>query len=416
MNSEKSIKGMEYYSAYGIKDNLNNIPHTSIVILTYNNLEYNKLCIDSIRKYTRKGTYEIVIVDNNSTDGTKEWLKTQNNLKIIFNDENDGFPKGCNQGINASEKNNDILLLNNDTIVTPNWLDNLKICLYSSKNIGSVGSVTNSCSNHQTVQAEYNNINEMIDFAEKYNKSNPSLWEERVRLVGFCMLIKREVVNKIGLLDEIFTPGNFEDDDYSFRMRSAGYKLILCKDSYIHHFGSTSFNKDNQKYAELLNTNREKFKTKWGVDPHSIIDEQITNLSDSNTKIDDRNLKFLLRRIENNIEYDESLSEVLDNIYEDDFDYDSIVMSIDKHIIKKEMLLNAIALGCYKEGMVDFSLRLLMKSYEINLADKDTIYNIAYIAGKIGEKELAISFLNSARDKDDEMLDLLHDIMEEANE
>lgn len=395
---------------------MNNIPNTSIVILTYNNLEYNKLCIDSIRKYTRKGTYEIVIVDNNSTDGTREWLKTQNDLKVIFNDENTGFPKGCNQGINASEKNNDILLLNNDTIVTPNWLENLKICLYSSKNIGSVGAVTNSCSNHQTVQAEYKNIQEMMEFAEKYNKSNSSLWEERVRLVGFCMLIKREVVDKIGLLDEIFTPGNFEDDDYSLRIRNAGYKLILCKDSFIHHFGSASFNKNNQKYAELLNTNRRKFRKKWGIDPYSIIDEQIINISDSNDKGDDRNLKFLLRRIENNIEYDESLSEILDNIYKENFDYDSIAMSIDRHIIKKEMLLNTIALECYKEGMIDLSLKLLMKSYEINHEDKDTIYNIAYIADKIGEKELAISFINSASDKDDEMLDLRNELMEEADE
>ncbi|MDF2520933.1 MAG: hypothetical protein K0R84_1561, partial [Clostridia bacterium] len=93
----------------------NKVPKTSIIILTYNNLEYNKLCIESIREYTQKGTYEIIIVDNHSTDGTVEWLKEQKDLRLILNDENQGFPKGCNQGIEMAEEGNDILLLNNDT-------------------------------------------------------------------------------------------------------------------------------------------------------------------------------------------------------------------------------------------------------------------------------------------------------------
>lgn len=112
---------------------------TSIIVLTYNNLDYNQICLESIRKYTTANTYEIIVVDNNSTDGTREWLKEQNNIKPILNDENLDFPKGCNLGINASEKDNDILFLNNDTKVTPRWLDNLKICLYSDDKIGATG-------------------------------------------------------------------------------------------------------------------------------------------------------------------------------------------------------------------------------------------------------------------------------------
>ena len=66
---------------------------TSIIILTYNNLMYNIICIDSIRKYTKKDTYEIIVVDNNSTDGTREWLKEQKDIIVILNDENVGFQK-----------------------------------------------------------------------------------------------------------------------------------------------------------------------------------------------------------------------------------------------------------------------------------------------------------------------------------
>lgn len=95
------------------------IRKTSIIILTYNNLVYNRICVDSIRKYTKENTYEIVVVDNNSTDGTREWLKEQKDIVAIFNEENVGFPKGCNIGIAAAGKENDILFLNNDTVVTP---------------------------------------------------------------------------------------------------------------------------------------------------------------------------------------------------------------------------------------------------------------------------------------------------------
>ncbi|WP_366923002.1 glycosyltransferase [Metallumcola ferriviriculae] len=246
-------------------------PLTSIVILTYNNLEYSKLCIDSIRKYTAIDSYELIVVDNHSADGTVQWLKEQRDIRCIFNKENYGFPKGCNQGIQIAAGDS-ILLLNNDTVVTPNWLDNLKAALDSSKDIGAVGAVTNSCSNYQVVPAQYTNLEEMFRFANKYNVSDANKWEERLRLVGFCMLIRKEVVDKVGLLDEQFTPGNFEDDDYSLRVRQAGYRLLLCKDTFIHHFGSASFGKRSEAYNQLLRTNSKKFQAKWGVDPYHFIE------------------------------------------------------------------------------------------------------------------------------------------------
>ncbi|WP_273226425.1 glycosyltransferase [Geosporobacter ferrireducens] len=241
---------------------------TSIVLLTFNQLSYTKLCIDSIRKYTDEGTYEIIVVDNHSTDGTVEWLKEQKDIRAVFNNENLGFPKGCNQGIKIAQGDS-ILLLNNDVIVTPNWLSNLSTCLYSAEDIGAVGAVTNSCSNYQTIPIPYKTIAEIVPFAQKNNISNSALWEERSRLIGFCLLIKREVVEKIGLLDEQFSPGNFEDDDYCYRIRKAGYRLMLCKDAFIHHFGSASFSKNRQEFGDILSVNRKKFIDKWGFDPWS---------------------------------------------------------------------------------------------------------------------------------------------------
>ncbi|KPI57229.1 glycosyl transferase [Clostridioides difficile] len=235
---------------------------TSIIILTYNQLEYTKICIESIRKFTNPDSYEIIIIDNNSTDGTINWLKTQEDVTVIYNNENLGFPKGCNQGIKIAKGDN-ILLLNNDTIVTPNWLSNMNKALWSSKEIGAVGTVSNYCSYNQEIHANYNNIEEMLEFAYNFNKSNTSLWYYRNKLIGYCLMIKKEVLDKVGLLDEIFTPGNFEDDDISFRMLLSGYKLFLCKDTFIHHFGSISFKSSNNSYHELLKVNSNKFKDKW---------------------------------------------------------------------------------------------------------------------------------------------------------
>lgn len=235
---------------------------TSIIILTYNQLEYTKICIESIRKFTNPDSYEIIIIDNNSTDGTINWLKTQEDVTVIYNNENLGFPKGCNQGIKIAKGDN-ILLLNNDTIVTPNWLFNMNKALWSSKEIGAVGTVSNYCSYNQEIHVNYNNIEEMLEFAYNFNKSNTSLWYYRNKLIGYCLMIKKEVLDKVGLLDEIFTPGNFEDDDISFRMLLSGYKLFLCKDTFIHHFGSISFKSSNNSYHELLKVNSNKFKDKW---------------------------------------------------------------------------------------------------------------------------------------------------------
>ena len=240
-----------------------NVMATSIIILTFNKLEFTKKCIESIRKYTKNQSYEIIVVDNNSTDGTVQYLKSQVDLKVIYNKQNVGFPKGCNLGIGISEKENDILLLNNDTIVTSNYLENLNRCLNSDERIGAVGPITNSSPYYQAVDVKFENSDQMQEIAKNINISNKELWEERQKLIGFCMLIKREALEKVGLLDEQFSPGNYEDDDYSIRLIKNGYRIILAKDTFIYHYGGASF-ENNNKYISILQNNEKKFKEKWG--------------------------------------------------------------------------------------------------------------------------------------------------------
>ncbi|BCZ46681.1 hypothetical protein psyc5s11_27480 [Clostridium gelidum] len=237
--------------------------NVSIIILTYNNIDYNMQCIQSIREYTEKGTYEIVVVDNGSTDGTREWLKKQTDLKLVFPDYNTGFPKGCNLGIEAAEKENDILLLNNDIVVTPHWLNNLSNCLCSDESIGAVGPTTNYAWNNQSISVPYESIEDMIKFAETINNSDENKWEPKVKLIGFCMLIKRQVLNIIGLLDERFSPGHYEDDDLCMRIIESGYKLFQCNDCFIHHYGSATFKNEPNKFNNFIAINAQKFIEKW---------------------------------------------------------------------------------------------------------------------------------------------------------
>jgi len=237
---------------------------TSIIVLSYNNLELLKNCIESIRKYTKKEDYELIVVDNNSNEEVKEYLKKQDDIILKLNDENYGYPKGCNIGITLASKDNDILLLNNDTIVTTNWLENLRKCLYSRDDIGVVGPVCGKIDNLQYLELKYKDFEEMQEKAKENNISDPNRWEEKVFLIGYCILMKREVFDKVGYLDENYTPGYIEDNDYSLRILKAGYKLYLCHDCYIYHHLGVEFRKDLSKLRQILDKNRAYFYLKWG--------------------------------------------------------------------------------------------------------------------------------------------------------
>ena len=249
---------------------------TSIVILSYNTLQYLKLCLESIRRYTEPGSYELIIVENASRDGSAEWLRQDQDrvrdMKVIFNRENVGFPKGCNQGM-ALASGEEILLLNSDTIVTPRWLTQLRCALYADERNGAVSCAANQVSNYQQVKTDgYSDFAGLLSFAERFNHTDPAKWERRTMLVGFCFFLRRSVYESLGGFDERFSPGNFEDADYSIRMLQAGYHLIFAGDTFIHHFGSASFAKKTaesaepiSKYNKLLVRNRRKFYEKWDV-------------------------------------------------------------------------------------------------------------------------------------------------------
>lgn len=239
---------------------------TSIVILTYNELPLTKQCLASINNYTEQKDIEIIVVDNGSNDGTIDYLKSIPSLKIILNEKNLGFAKGCNQGLDIAT-GDQVLFLNNDTIVTKNWLKPLVSLLHSDEKIGMVGPVSNYVSGSQQINVNYTNIEGIDGFTSSYCESQAGKSRRVLRLVGFCLLVKKEVIKKIGKFDERFEYGSFEDDDFCLRTLSSGYELRIALDSFVHHHGHATFTANHEiDIYNLYNLNRKKFIDKWKVD------------------------------------------------------------------------------------------------------------------------------------------------------
>lgn len=239
---------------------------TSIIIPTYNERQLLMDCIYSIREHTRI-PYEIIVVDNASTDGTLDDL-IREGISFVSFPENKGFPAACNAGLKLA-RGSSLLLLNNDVLLTPNWLDHLLTCLYHQSDIGIVGPMTNYASGVQQMKEPYTNMEDMI---LKFNVGNRGKYLEVKRLIGFCFLFKREVMDRIGKLDERFSPGHYEDDDFCYRARKAGYRLMVAEDTFIFHHGSASFGKKSEGQLQaIVERSRNLFIEKWGVDPREFM-------------------------------------------------------------------------------------------------------------------------------------------------
>lgn len=245
---------------------------TSIVILTYNELSVTKKCVQSIRRHTPE-PHEIIFIDNGSTDSTVKWLRNQiqqsQNYRLIENKTNLGFAKGCNQGIEAS-KGEYILLLNNDVVVADGWLAGLVQCHRYAPDAGIVGPMTNNISGPQQINDDsYRSVDFLDKFAAQFQGKHLHRRIPLRRIVGFCMLFKRTLTEQIGMLDESFGTGNFEDDDYCLRAALAGYKNYIAGDVFIHHYGSRSFIGNKINYGAAISDNRKIIDKKWTLNTTS---------------------------------------------------------------------------------------------------------------------------------------------------
>ena len=241
---------------------LNN-PLASIVLLNYNGLTSIAQCLSSIARNTPE-RHEIIVVDNASTDGSLGFLRKLDNITLVENETNRGCPGARSQGISIA-RGDYVILLDNDTVVTHGWLTTLIEHAELDEKIGIIGPRSNYVSGAQIVtDAHYESIPELESFARRHASQHRGELSPSSRLVGFCMLIRRVVIDRIGNIDGSFGKFGFEDDDFVWRAQIAGFKTVIANDVFVHHTGGPQGRGDSSYNKQLLDA-WEVFKKKWNI-------------------------------------------------------------------------------------------------------------------------------------------------------
>ncbi len=241
-------------------------PDITVVLLTFNEWEVTELCLRSLAYAQKKNpqlSVEYLVVDNDSKDGTPDRIAQIPGLRLIRNPKNVGFAAGNNVGIKAA-RGRDVVILNNDTVVAPDWLVRMADHARSVPDAGIIGPSTNTETGQSIIGARYNSIGELFAFNEELAGKQRGMWDTVNKISGLCMYLPRRTLDAVGLLDQGYGIGYFEDDDYCLRTQEAGLKLVWAKDTYVHHFGSMSFEGNSLRRDKFLEKGMSHFVFKWG--------------------------------------------------------------------------------------------------------------------------------------------------------
>lgn len=243
----------------------------SILIPCCGMLEYTKLCVASVLKHSRS-PYELIFLDIGSLDGTADFLAGIRmalsgvvRVEIVRTATDLGIKDACRDSLREI-RGEYLCLLNNDTVVTPGWLNAMTALAAMSPGIGLVGPMSNYAAPPQLVESvpyrveprkglSHASVTEKSDhdlvdvsavtaYCHEFREKHKGKWLETDRLGGFCLLLKREVFKKLnnqGELDKYTDLSLFDTDVLSMKARQAGYTLAVCRDLYIHHFGTRTF-------------------------------------------------------------------------------------------------------------------------------------------------------------------------------
>lgn len=236
-----------------MKSNKDMGPKIDIIIPVYNALDKLKVCVDSIKCHTDLKTTRVIFVDDKSTDdNVRVYLRSlvSDSMVLIENDGNLGFSGSVNRGISYSD--HDVILLNSDTIVTKGWVEKMEACAYSDQAIATVTPLSNNatiCS--IPVFCKKNEVPEGLtvdEYADIIEHCSFHAYPRITVAVGFCMYIKREVINVVGVFDQkSFGRGYGEENDFCFRAEQLGYHHVMCDDTYVFHDETASFQSEEKR-------------------------------------------------------------------------------------------------------------------------------------------------------------------------
>jgi O-antigen biosynthesis protein len=234
----------------------------SVLIPCCGGLEYTRLCVPALLRHSR-APFEVLFLDVGSLDGTAEYLAgvaaaAQVRVEVVRAATDLDIPRACAEILRRA-RGEYLALLNNDTLVPPGWLQQLTALVSMSFGMGLAGPMSNYAAPPQLVEAVPYRVGPkkgarlqggsgpwlveteaVMGYAQKYREEHKGKWQEAERLGGFCLLLKREVLGRIGPLGEEGL-GLFDTDLLSVKARQAGYTLAVCRDLFVHHFGTRSF-------------------------------------------------------------------------------------------------------------------------------------------------------------------------------
>lgn len=251
-----------------IADHLASSCHmSSIVVVTYNSADFIKPCLDSISAYTDDANYEVIVVDNASTDDTVAIVSDIEDrdprVKLIRLSQNTGFAAGNNRGVEVA-RGEFLVLLNADTMVTPGWLHRLRRHLQDDASIGLICPVTNHAGNEARVEVTYRDAIEMEAFARRRAQAFHGQRTSIPMVPLFCGALSAALYREVGGLDESYGIGMFEDDDFSQRIRLMNKSIVCAEDCFVHHFGQGSFGGlQSDKYEQLFRQNKDIYEARW---------------------------------------------------------------------------------------------------------------------------------------------------------
>lgn len=267
----------------------------SVIIPVFNAYEDLKKCIESVLKHLNSKNRVFIINDRSTDSRVPVFLNSisHKNVIIINNDINLGFTKSINIGMKASGED-DVVLLNSDTVVTKSWLDKLASSAYSKENIATVTPLSNNatiCSVPIFMEENLLPLGYSIDnYAELVEKVSKRVYPEIPTAHGYCMYIKRKILNNIGFFnEELFEKGYGEENDFSFRAINEGFINIMCDDVFIYHKGTASFkDTDRDRFCEehlavlegMYPKHMERIRDYIQKDPNRFVRENIEINSD----------------------------------------------------------------------------------------------------------------------------------------
>lgn len=289
------------------------LPNRSIdiIIPIYNAYEDLIRCMESIQTWTDLTRNRLILVNDKSPDERiYEYLEKcrKENIIVIHNETNKGFSANINTGMAQSEVN-DVILLNSDTVVTKNWVQKLEACAYSDRTIATVTPLSNNatlCSvpvfcAENTIPCGYT----LDEYAELIERISLQKYPEIPVAHGFCMYVKREVIDKIGTFDaETFERGYGEENDFCYRAIEAGYHHVMCDDTFILHTGTSSFlSEEKQRYIaaheRIIDTRYPDLNRDVQIhcrdNPNAMVSENVRFWADYNKRTKRRTMMYLVQ-------------------------------------------------------------------------------------------------------------------------